>query len=92
MALAERAGTEMHRAAQAAWMRRLDRDLDHLFVAVRAAHARGTQSARCGLAGALWWYLWVRGHLREGLQWVEPAIGQGPGGKVLVGGFSAKNG
>src|SRR5262249_23757086 len=37
---AERAGPELHRAKQAAWMRRLDRDLDNLRLAIRTAHAR----------------------------------------------------
>jgi len=73
---AERAGPEMHRAEQAAWMRRLDRDLDNLRLAVRTAHARSDAESALRLAGALWWYLWVRGHLREGLQWLEPALGQ----------------
>jgi non-specific serine/threonine protein kinase len=71
---AERAGPEMHRAEQAAWMRRLDRDLDNLRRAVRTAHARSDAESVLRLAGALWWYLWVRGHLREGLQWLEPAL------------------
>ncbi len=73
---AERAGPEMHRAQQAAWMRRLDRDLDNIRLAIRTAHARSDAESALRVAGALWWYLWVRGHLREGLQWLEPAIGQ----------------
>ena len=71
LAVAEQAEPEMHRAQQAAWMRRLDRDLDNLRVAVRTGRARSDAESVLRLTGALWWYLWVRGHLREGLDWVD---------------------
>ena len=70
LAFAELAEPEMHRAEQAAWMRRVDRDLDNLRLAVRTGRARSDAESVLRLAGALWWYLWVRGHMREGLDWV----------------------
>lgn len=70
LAFAERAEPEMHHAQQAAWMRRVDRELDNLRLAVRTGRARSDADTVLRLTGALWWYLWVRGHMREGLDWV----------------------
>ena len=72
---AERARPELHRAEQAGWLRRLDRDFDNLRTAIKTAHDRADSERALRLAGALWWYLWVRGYLREGVRWLEPAIG-----------------
>ncbi|HEY3062151.1 MAG TPA: LuxR C-terminal-related transcriptional regulator [Chloroflexota bacterium] len=71
VAFAEQAEPELHRAEQAAWMRRLDRDLDNVRVAVRTGRARSDAESVLRVAGALTWYLWVRGHLREGLEWLD---------------------
>jgi non-specific serine/threonine protein kinase len=71
LAFAELVEPEIHRARQAVWMRRLDRDLDNLRLAVRTARARTDAESVLRLAGALWWYLWMRGHLTEGLEWVD---------------------
>lgn len=73
---AEQAGPEIHRAEQAVWLRRLDRDFENLRLAVRTAQARGDAESVLRLTGALWWYLWMRGHLREGVGWLEPALGR----------------
>jgi non-specific serine/threonine protein kinase len=70
LAFAERVEPEIHRAQQAAWMRCLDRDLDNLRLAVRIGRTRSDADSVLRLTGALWWYLWVRGHQREGLDWV----------------------
>ena len=61
LAVAERAEPEIHGAQQATWLRRLDRDLDNLRAAVRTGRARSDADSVLRLAGALWWYLWVRG-------------------------------
>jgi predicted ATPase/DNA-binding CsgD family transcriptional regulator len=71
LALAERAEPELHRAQQAEWMQRLDRDLDNLRLAVKTGQVRSNADSVLRLSGALWWYLWVRGHLREGLAWLD---------------------
>jgi predicted ATPase/DNA-binding CsgD family transcriptional regulator/transcriptional regulator with XRE-family HTH domain len=71
VAFAEQAEPEIHRAQQAAWMRRLDSELDNLRLAVRTGQARSDSDSVLRLTGALWWYLWVRGHLREGLDWLD---------------------
>ena len=70
---AERAGPEMHRAEQAAWAGRIDRDLDNLRSAVRSAETASDADTALRIAGALWWYLWVRGRMRDGLRWLESA-------------------
>jgi len=72
---AERAEPEIHRSQQAAWVRRLDSDLDNMRAAIRTANARSDAESVLRLVGALWWYLWQRGHLREGVKWLEPALG-----------------
>jgi non-specific serine/threonine protein kinase len=50
--------------------------LDNLRLAMQTCHARGDFENALRLVGGLWWYLWQCGHLREGLHWLEPAIGQ----------------
>jgi non-specific serine/threonine protein kinase len=70
-AVAEWVEPEIHRAQQAVCMRRLDRDLDNLRLAVRTARARSDAESVLRISGALWWYLWMRGHLTEGLEWID---------------------
>jgi non-specific serine/threonine protein kinase len=74
VALAERAESEIHGPDQLAWIQRLDGDLDNLRLAVRTGHAQADADSVLRLAGSLWWYLWQRGHMREGLEWVAPAL------------------
>ena len=90
MKLAERAEPEMHGSRQVEWMLRLDRDLDNLRVAVRTAHVHSDAECVLRLTGALWWYLWVRGHLREGVSWLEPEIGNtGVSARAQIAGLRA---
>jgi predicted ATPase/DNA-binding CsgD family transcriptional regulator len=71
VAFAERSEPELHRFDQAMWLRRLDRDLDNIRLAVRTGRAHSDAESVLRLAGALWWYLWIRGNLREGLEWLD---------------------
>src|SRR5207249_3024416 len=74
VALAERAEPELHGPRQLTWLRRLDRELDNARAALGWAEACGDTETVLRLAGALWWYWWMRGHLREGQRWLEPAL------------------
>jgi predicted ATPase/DNA-binding CsgD family transcriptional regulator len=74
VALSKRSALEVHRPDQGAWIRRLDAELDNLRFAVRNCQVQTDPESVLWIAGGLWWYLWQRGHLREGLRWVEPAL------------------
>jgi len=58
---------------QAEWLRRMDAEHDNLRAAL-AWCARHDEWAGLRLAGALGWFWFVRGHLREGRQWLERAL------------------
>jgi non-specific serine/threonine protein kinase len=90
VALAEEAESELHRADQVAWIHRLDEDLDNVRLAVRTGLARGDADSVLRLTGGLWWYVWQRGHMREGVTWVDPALtGPEVPGDVRVRGLRA---
>lgn len=74
VALAQEAEAEIHRADQVAWIHRLDEDLDNLRLAVRTALAVDDAESVLRLSGGLWWYVWQRGLLREGVTWVDAAL------------------
>jgi predicted ATPase/DNA-binding CsgD family transcriptional regulator len=74
LALAEEAEPGLEGPAQARWLARLEREHDNL----RAALAWGTAAAPAAalrLAGALWLFWYVRGHLAEGRGWLERTLG-----------------
>ncbi|WP_447004467.1 BTAD domain-containing putative transcriptional regulator [Saccharothrix isguenensis] len=62
LALAERADPELRGARQLAWLERLDADTANL----RAAHDALDAGDAARLVGALTWYWFLRGRLREG--------------------------
>jgi non-specific serine/threonine protein kinase len=74
LALAERAEPELLRAEQRQWCGLLEQEHANL----RAAHAwfveRAEASAALRLAGALFVFWYIRGHLREGFAWLQQAL------------------
>jgi predicted ATPase/DNA-binding CsgD family transcriptional regulator len=74
LALAERAEPELLGSEQRQWNELLEREHANL----RAAHAWFAERAEAGpalrLAGALWAFWFIRGHLREGFAWLEQAL------------------
>jgi tetratricopeptide (TPR) repeat protein len=76
--LAEEANPKLKGQEQAAWMDRLDMELDNL----RAALDRQSGEAGLHLAAALWWFWYVRGYLSEGrarlTQVLTQTAGSGP--------------
>jgi len=60
---------------QGAWLERLEREHDNLRAALRWALAGGDRELAARLGGALWWFWYLRGHFREGLDWLERIAG-----------------
>lgn len=77
LALAERAEPELLGARQTEWLERLEVEHDNLRAALSWFFERGEAEANLRLAGALGEFWRVRGHLREGLWWLEAALGTG---------------
>jgi predicted ATPase len=71
LAMAEHAAVRMHGPEEDTWLRRLDRDHDNFRAVLRWMLAEGQARAALRLAVALWWFWYVRGHVREGRGWLE---------------------
>src|SRR5205085_1442723 len=69
--LAERAEREFQGQDQAYWFDRLEREHDNLRAALRWCVEK---EITLRLAGALWRFWHVRGHLQEGRSWLEGAL------------------
>jgi non-specific serine/threonine protein kinase len=65
-------------ARQTEWLERLEVEHDNLRAALSWFFERGEAEANLRLAGALGEFWRVRGYLREGLWWLEAALGAGP--------------
>jgi len=76
--LAERAEPELLGARQTEWLERLEVEHDNLRAALSWFFERGEVDSNLRLAGALGEFWRVRGHLREGMWWLEAALGAGP--------------
>lgn len=85
LALAEAAEPELMGAGQATWLARLDADHDNMRAALAWAGERADDGEETALqlAGALWRFWWIRGHLAEGRRWMEGLLGRG-GGSAAV--------
>lgn len=76
LALAERAEPALHGEGQAAWLDRLDEELDNLRTAIQWTGRQPDPNAELRLAGALWNFCYLRGHYAEGRHWLEQALGR----------------
>src|SRR5205085_114065 len=71
---------------QLRWLDLLDAELDNLRAALHwcLTASNGGDGARADLglqlAGALWWYWFLRGHFHEGRRYLESALGRSGGG------------
>ncbi len=77
LALAEEAEPHLTEQESEAWLSRLDREHDNLRAALRWSVERGRAQEGLRLAGALWQFWQLRGHVSEGRQWLEAALGLG---------------
>ncbi len=74
LALAEVAAPELHGSEQVGWFDRLDDEQPNLRVALTFLLDHGAALDALRLAGALYWFWFVRGHLAEGRAWLERVL------------------
>jgi predicted ATPase/DNA-binding SARP family transcriptional activator len=74
LSLAERSAPELVRAGQAAWLDRLERELDNLRAALRWLESRDDHEGLCRLAASLRRFWLARGRATEGLGWLEAGL------------------
>ncbi|MBI3659129.1 tetratricopeptide repeat protein [Candidatus Acetothermia bacterium] len=90
--LAERAEPELKGADQTIWLGRLEAEHDNLRAVLRWSLQKGDIKAGLRLAGAVWWFWYVRGYLREGRKWLEEALAVKGGSGSLPARAKASNG
>jgi len=73
-ALACLAAPALHGAEQIAWFDRLDEEQANLRIALASLLETAEVEGALRLAGALYWYWHVRGHLVEGRAWLERTL------------------
>jgi predicted ATPase/class 3 adenylate cyclase len=84
LALAEEAESELKGPDQLEWLERLEVEHDNMRAALAWALESKHGDLALRLAGALWWLWLVRGHLSEGRDWLEEALGSEGGAPVSV--------
>jgi len=77
LAFAEEAEPKLIDAEQAGWLERLETEHDNLRAALEWFLEEGDTERGLRLAGALGEFWRVRGHLGEGLRWMEAALANG---------------
>jgi len=75
--LVERSEPELHTHRQARWLRILDGEFDNIRAMFHGALDQGRTETALRLAGPLYWYFWLRYHLREGQRWLEAGLERG---------------
>jgi predicted ATPase/class 3 adenylate cyclase len=74
--LAEEAEPYLRRGSQVAWLDRLDAELDNIRLALEWSQARRVDEG-LRLAASLLWFWHIRGHGREGIEWLEHLLAAG---------------
>lgn len=74
VALAEETTPQLQGPQQAERMALLDLEMGNLRVAIQWAFEHGEEEKAARIAGALWGFMWTRGFLSEGRQWLEAAL------------------
>ncbi|MGQ0550359.1 MAG: ATP-binding protein, partial [Armatimonadota bacterium] len=79
LGLAERAEIGTQGAAQGEWLDRVEREHDNFRAALEWSKTTpGGADERLRLAGALWFFWFMRGYLSEGRDWLEGALSASP--------------
>ena len=68
--LAEHAEPHLRAPGQAAWLARLDGEIDNFWTAMAWLIDRGAAEQGLRLASALTWFWWLRGYFSEGRAWL----------------------
>jgi predicted ATPase/DNA-binding SARP family transcriptional activator len=74
LALAEQAEPELKTERQLEWLERLEREHDNLRAALAWCLSQGETETGQRLAGALWYFWFLHGHIGEGLRWLNDAL------------------
>jgi non-specific serine/threonine protein kinase len=84
VALAEEAEPQLTGADQEAWLDRLEAEHDNLRSALAWSSLAGDGAGGLRLAGALSWFWYVRGHLREGRGWLSGSLAAARDGQLAA--------
>jgi predicted ATPase/DNA-binding CsgD family transcriptional regulator len=74
LSIVERADAEMTGPNQKHWFDRLEREHDNIRAALTFAIESRDLTVAHGIAGRLWRFWWVRGHLAEGRRWFSQIL------------------
>lgn len=74
LALAEASGPALRGSQQQSWLIRMRDEHDNLLTALHWAFDSHQPEMLLRLAGSLWRYWWMHGHLRDGRDWLEKAL------------------
>jgi DNA-binding CsgD family transcriptional regulator/tetratricopeptide (TPR) repeat protein len=74
LALAETAEPELTGPQQVAWLDRLEKEHDNLRAALRRSLESGQTKTAARLSGALGLFWFARGHLSEGIRWLDASL------------------
>jgi len=84
MAFVEEAAGALVGPDQAAWIARVEREYDGLRAALQWVWEAQEVERGLRLAGALWYFWYVRGYLTEGRAWLERALTAAAAGGIVV--------
>jgi predicted ATPase/class 3 adenylate cyclase/Flp pilus assembly protein TadD len=82
LALAEEADPELKGPDQLEWLQRLEAEHDNMRAALSWALGQEKVGIGLRLAGALWWFWWMRGYDSEGRRWLEEALAMDGRGSI----------
>ncbi len=76
LAMVEEAEGQLTGPQQAVWLDRLEVEHDNVRAALATLERAGEPEATLRLAGAMWRFWWLRGHLSEGREWLRRSLAE----------------